>query len=239
MTPTAHPLSPALSTRLDSFERGKAAYIEIQQSLTSLAEGNQQISQKVSHLEAMVEATEASWKGMARKPEVEQAQINADIERCAKLRDEASALRMTADVRSGLQTPIVLQLAEARQALVGLPGSINADYWKDSLAQILGQDGLRESLLQAFVLTRALYLNGLKTDDSALLANGGRDRDDAIQKGISAAFANELMKLFKGAEADAQAPLLATLPAPVKHEVVVTSPVGMRRLREQLERPLA
>lgn len=231
-----HPLPHGLDADLQRFETAKAAYVELQERLNALVEGDQQLKQQADRLEAMADATEKSWREMARTPGVEQAEINSEIERCSQLRSEAQALRLTADARSGLKAPLILQLAEARFALRHTPQAINQAHWEFLLGQILGQEGMRDSLLQAFALTRSLYLARLSSDDSSLAhLDGQRQRQDAMKKGVVMAFANELIKLFDGEEDTVQAPALAALPRKASQEVSVRGLVELNRLRQSTE----
>nr|WP_313405736.1 hypothetical protein [Pseudomonas sp.] len=226
------PLSPELEERLNNFNTTKAAYIDAQERFLGITQGNLQLRQQADQLERMADTTDASWKKMAASCTVEQSEINAEIERAKKLRDEAQALRLTAAERSHLIDPWIVQLAELRLKLKNTPESINGEHWKSQLSQLLRQEGLRETLLQAFVLCRASFLSNL-SGNSAILDRlpTTHERQDAIDKGIWKAFRKELEALFAG-EAEGTTPQqLATMPPAVPGEVVVDSPVAMNKLR--------
>lgn len=227
-------LSPELQKRLNHFNTIKAAYVEAQQRFSALVQGDQQLRQRAAQLEKMADATDASWKKMAVSQKVEQADINAEIERATKLREEAKALRLTADARSHLKEPQAIQLAELRLQLSGSPAAINNEYSRDILAQVLGQEGLRESLLQAFTLCRDLYLRNLASREPRLdLCNGQHERQEMIAKGIWKAFNQELEGLFAGAEKHTKSPELASMPPTVAHEIVAASPVALMKLKRE------
>lgn len=226
------PLSPELEERLNNFNTAKAEYLDAQQHFLGIFQGNLQLTQQADQLERMANATEASWKKMAASVEFEQSEINAEIERAKKMRADAQALRLTMAERSHVADPFIIQLAEQRLKLKHIPESINGEYWKSQLSLVLRQEGLRETLLQAFVLCRASFLGNL-SDNLPILdrLRTAHERQDAIEIGTWTAFRKELEALFAGAAESATPQVLATMPPAVAGEVVVDSPIAMNKLR--------
>lgn len=226
------PLSPELEERLNSFNTTKAEYIDVQQRFLGISQGNLELRQQAEQLERMADATDAAWKKMAASVEFEQSEINAEIERAKKMRADAQALRLTMAERWQVADPFIVQLAELRLKLKHTPESINGEYWKSQLSQLLRQEGLRETLLQAFVLCRASFLGNL-SDNLPILdrLRTTHERQDAIDKGIWKAFRKELEALFAGAAESAKPQELATMPPAVAGEVVVDGIVAMNKLR--------
>lgn len=227
-------LSPELQNRLSHFNTIKAAYVEAQERFSTFVQGEEQLRQRAAQLEKMADATDASWKKLAVSQKVEQADINAEIEHATKLREEAKALSLTADARSHLKGQQLIQLAELRMKLRGSPDAVNNEYLQDVLTQVLGQEGLRESLLQAFTLCRDLYLGNLTSREPRLqFCSGQRERQEMIAKGIWKAFSQELEGLFAGAEKHTKSPALAFMPPTVAHEIVTESPVALMKLKRE------
>lgn len=225
-------LTPELQERLTSFETDRDAYIGLQEKLTAVVKENQRLKQKATELEGQANRTDASWKAMAKSGTIEQDKINDEIERSAQLKKEANALRLTAEARTGIQSECVVQLAEARMKLVGVPDAINKTYWQALLAKALGQEGIRETLLELFALSRALFLKSLDEHDGLLSrCNSLRERQAKTQELTWVTFGKELEKLFDGSEQDVLAPSLVTMPPSVSKEVLVGTPGELRKLR--------
>ncbi|MEI5003498.1 hypothetical protein RJ815_33730, partial [Pseudomonas aeruginosa] len=119
---------------------------------------------------AQAEATEQAWRKRAIQPQVDQTEISAEIERGAALKRQVQALRATVEARSGLTAPVLLEMAELRAGLQKEPAAINTAYWRALLDQVLAQDGLRDALLQAFTLSRDIYLSQLDSLEPVLAA---------------------------------------------------------------------
>ncbi|WP_116425094.1 exonuclease SbcC [Pseudomonas citronellolis] len=233
-------LKPELQERLAHFEMNRHAYVDAQQRFSEIEQENIRLASQASKLEAQAEATEQAWRKKAVQPQVDQSEITEEMGRGETLRNEAQALRSTVEARTALKAPLLLEMAELRAALRREPSAINEAYWRALLDQVLIQDGLREALLQAFVLSRDLYLSKLGDMEPVLAArcNGQPARQAFIAKGAWDVFSNELERLFAGAENDMEAPLLASLPAPVRGEVVAETPVELHRLRQTAVSPL-
>ncbi|AKA25956.1 hypothetical protein PCL1606_45090 [Pseudomonas chlororaphis] len=172
---------------------------------------------------------------MAQSATIEQSKINEEIERSAQLKKDAEALRLTADVRSGPQGALVIQLAEARMKLVRAPTTINKAYQQTLLANALAREGIRESLLELFALSRALFLKSIEEHDGVLShCNGQRERQAKVHELTWRTFGQEVQKLFDGAEQNVQAPYLAVMPEIVHKEVLVETPGDLKRLRDRM-----
>ncbi|EQC1705473.1 TPA: hypothetical protein ACF4EW_007311, partial [Pseudomonas aeruginosa] len=137
------------------------AYADAQQRFSDIAQEDTRLAAEASKLEAQAEATEQAWRKRAIQPQVDQTEISAEIERGAALKRQVQALRATVEARSGLTAPVLLEMAELRAGLQKEPAAINTAYWRALLDQVLAQDGLRDALLQAFTLSRDIYLSQL------------------------------------------------------------------------------
>lgn len=226
-------LNPELQEQLTRYEQDLSAYVGLQERLTDLVQEEQRLKQQAFVLEGQAERTDASWTALAQSTTIDQSKINEEIERSAQLKKDAQALRLTAEVRSGIQGALVIQLAEARMKLVRVPGMINKAYQQTLLANALAQEGIRESLLELFVLSRALFLKSIDEHDGVLSScNGQRERQAKIQELTWRTFGQEVQKLFAGAEHDIEAPALVVMPSTVQREVLVETPGDLMRLRQ-------
>lgn len=226
-------LDPNLQEKLAHFELNRHAYLDVQQRFSEIVQEDQRLRSQASMLDTQVNATDRAWRQLASEPNASQVEINAEIERGRKLQQEAEVLRLTADARSGTQSKLMINLAEARMKLVHAPGEINKAYWQALLAKALTQEGMRESLLELFALSRALFLKSIDEHDGVLSScNGQRERQAKTQELTWRAFGQEVEKLFNGAEKDIQAPTLAVMPSTAHREVLVETPGDLMRLRQ-------
>lgn len=226
-------LSPKLLEQLTRFEQDLGVYTGLQDRLTDLVQEEQRLKQQASTFEGRADRTDASWKAMAQSTTIDQVKINEEIERSAQLRKDAQALRLTAEARSGVQGAVLIQLAEARMKLVHVPGTINKAYQQTLLSNALAREGVRETLLELFALSRALFLKSIDEHDGVLSScNGQRERQAKTQELTWRTFGQEVQKLFDGAEHDIQAPALAVMPSTVQREVLVDTPGDLMRLRQ-------
>lgn len=224
-------LSPELQERLACFEANRDVYITLQNQYTEVVQENQRLTQKASELEGQANRTDASWKAMSKSATIDQGKINEEIERSAQLRKDAQVLRLTAEARTGIQSNLVIQVAEARIKLVGVPGSINKEFHQALLAKALQQEGTLDILLELFTLSRALFLRSLDEHDGLLShCNSQRERQAKTQELTWVMFGKELAKLFDGAEKETLAPTLITMPPAVPKEAVVDTHVALRKL---------
>ncbi|MGA4447710.1 hypothetical protein ACPA0O_10565 [Ectopseudomonas chengduensis] len=226
-------LDEGLQEELAHFELGRDTYLSFQQQYSTILVEDQKLREKAAGLEKQADATDKAWKQMAVQPAANQAAINEEIKRSEQLRQEAKALRQTADARIQLKDPLILPLAEQRRHIEGQPASINRQYWQALLSQALGEEGFRDSLLQVFVLCRDIYLSNLGSIEPLLAArcNGQVERQRMIEQGIRQAFTQELEALLADTEPHIRSPLLASMPPPVNQEIVAKSPVELNRLR--------
>ncbi|KAA5846512.1 hypothetical protein F2A37_07705 [Pseudomonas chlororaphis] len=226
-------LSPELQEQLMRFEQDLSVYVGLQGRLTELVQEEQRLKQQALTLEGQASRTDTSWKAMAQSATIDQGKINEEIERSAQLRKDAQALRLTAEARSGVQGAVVIQLAEARMKLVRVPATINKAYQQTLLVNALAREGVRESLLELFALSRALFLKSIEEHDGVLSScNGQRERQAKIQELTWRVFGQEVQKLFDGAEQNVQAPALAVMPGTVHREVLVETPGDLMRLKQ-------
>ena len=226
-------LDPNLQEKLAHFELNRHAYLDVQQRFSEIVQEDQRLRNQASMLDTQVNATDRAWRQLASEPNASQTEINAEIERGRKLQQEAEVLRLTADARSSTQSKLMINLAEARMKLVHAPGEINKAYWQALLAKALTQEGIRESLLELFALSRALFLKSIDEHDGVLSScNGQRERQAKTQELTWRAFGQEVEKLFNGAEKDIQAPTLAVMPSTAHREVLVETPGDLMRLRQ-------
>ncbi|EJM77924.1 hypothetical protein [Pseudomonas sp. GM60] len=224
-------LNPELQERLACFEANKTAYIALQKQLTEVTQEDQRLKKKASELESQADRTDASWNAMAKSATIDQSKINEEIERSAKLRKEAQDLRLIAEARTDIHNKLVIQVAEARIKLVGVPSTINKEYHQALLARALKQEGTLDILLELFTLSRALFLKSLDEHDGLLArCNSMRERQTKTQELTWVTFGKEIEKLFDGAEKEALAPTLATMPPAVQKEIVVDTHVALRKL---------
>ncbi|OEC47450.1 hypothetical protein A7D27_00555 [Pseudomonas sp. 1D4] len=226
-------LSESLQTELAHFELDRHAYSDLQKRFSAIIEEDQKLKEKAVSLEKQADATDKAWKRMATQPDAYQASINEEINRSEQLRKEAAELRQTADARSHLKDSLLLPLAEQRMSLNGRPAAINRQYRQALLAKVLEQEGLRDTLLKAYALSRDIYLSGVEELEPVFAArcDGQHERQRMTGQGIQKAFFEALETLLAGAEQHAKSPLLATMPPLVAQEVEVTSPAGLQKLR--------
>lgn len=231
-------LAPELLERVACFNTDKEHYTSLQTQLTEVIQESQRLNQKAAELEGQAKRADASWNKLANSATVDQDKINEEIERSAKLRSDAQALRATAEARAGLQNNLIIRVAEARLKLVSAPNAINKAHWQAQLAKVFAQDGMRESLLEMFALSRALFLKSLEEHDGLLRGcNSMRERQAKTNELTWKAFGKDLEKLFGDDEESAQAPSLVTMPPIVSKEVSVNTPGELLRLKnENLDR---
>ena len=226
-------LDQSLQEKLAHFELNRHAYLDVQQRFSEIVQEDQRLRNQASMLDTQVNATDRAWRQLASEPNASQTEINAEIERGKKLQQEAEVLRLTAGARSNTQSKLMINLAEARIKLVHVPGEINKAYWQALLAKALTQEGIRESLLELFALSRALFLKSIDEHDGALSrCNGQHERQTKIQELTWRAFGQEVGKLFNGAELVIQPPTLAVMPSTVHSEALVETPGDLMRLRQ-------
>jgi len=226
-------LAPELRELVVCFDADKENYIALQNQLAEVTQESQRINQKASELEGQAKRTDASWNDLAKSATIDQDKINEEIERSAQLRKDAQALRVTAEARTGLQNNLIVRVAEARIKLAGVPNVINKAHWQTQLAKIFAQDGMRESLLEMFALSRALFLRSLEEHDGLLRGcNSMRERQAKTNELTWKAFGKDLEKLFGDDEESALAPSLVTMPPAVSKEVVVNTPGELLRLKK-------
>lgn len=233
-------LAPELQDRLTRFETRRDAYVDVQQRFSGIEQETIRLATKASTLEAQADAAEQAWRKQAVQPQADQSEIKAEIERCSALRTEAKALREAVGARSGVGAPLLVEMAELRASLLNELAEIRRAHSTELLDQVLSQDGLRDALLQAFALSRDLYLNNLGSLEPLLAArcNGAVERKAFISKGIWEAFSGDLRRLFAGAEAEMDATSISSLPEPIRGEVVAKTPGELQRLRRASAKPL-
>lgn len=227
-----HSLTPEFQHRLTCFEADKAVYVDLQNKLVEVSQENQSLLHKAAELEGQASRTDASWKRLAGTGKIDQAKVNEEIERAEKLRKEAQAIRATVEARASLENNLIMRLAEARMKLSNEPLTLNNEYWKAQLAKMLAREGLREELMQIFVLSRALSIRDLKIHEGLFRhCHGSREREEKKNELVWKWFGKELEKLFDGAEKDAAPPALATVPSALTKEVAVNSPATLHKLK--------
>ena len=225
-------LAPELQERVAGFEADKNIYVSLQKQLAEVTQETQRLKQKAAELEGQAKRTDASWNDLAKSATINQDKVNEEIERSAQLRKDAQALRVTAEARTGIENNLIVRVAEARMKLVGAPNGINKEYWQAKLSKIFAQDGVRESLLEMFSLSRALFLRSIEEHDGLLRGcNSMRERQVKTNELTWKAFGKDLEKLFCDDEVNALAPSLVTLPPAVSKEVLVNTPGELRKLQ--------
>ncbi|MQU55053.1 hypothetical protein [Pseudomonas sp. FSL R10-1339] len=228
-------LSPELQERLSCFEVNRDAYITLQNQYTEVVKENQRLTQEATRLETQASLTDASWNAMGKSGTIEQSKINEEIKRSAQLRKDAQALRFTADARIPIQKNLVVQVAEARLKLVGVPGSINKEFQQTLLSQALKQEGTLEILLELFTLSHAVALKSLGEHDVVLSrCNSPYERQEKIKEITWITLGKKLEKLFDGAEKGALTPTLATMPPAVPKEAVVDNTAAFLKLKRTI-----
>lgn len=227
-------LTPELKHRLNCFEADRAVYVDLQNKLLDVSQETQRLLKKATELEGQASRTDTSWKRLAATGDIDQPKINEEIERAEKLRKEAKTMRATAEARAELENNLILRAAKARMAIIKEPAAINQEYWQGQLEKSLARDGLREELLNVFVLSRALCLRNLETNEILLSScNGQRERKAKTDELIWRSFRKELERIFDGGEVDATPPALATVPPSLSKEAVVNSPSALHKLQFQ------
>lgn len=227
-------LSPELLEQLTRFEKDLGIYTGLQDCLTELVQEEQSLKQRVTTFEGRAARTDASWKAMAQSATIDQGKINEEIERSTRLRSDALSLRLTIEARGGVQDKVVIQLAEARMKLVRVPGTINKAYQQTLLSNALAREGVRETLLELFVLSRALLLRNIDEHDGVLSSCNGQHERQAKTKELAwRTFGLEVQKLFDGAEHGIQAPVLAAIPSTVHGEVLVNTLGDLMRVKRE------
>lgn len=228
-------LSPELQQSLADFEVNRDAYITLQNRYTEVVQENQRLTQKAAELEGQANRTDASWNAQGKSGAIEQSKINDEIERSAQLRKDAQELRFTAEARAGIPNSLIIQVAEARLKLVGVPGSINKLFQQDLLEQALKQGGTLDILLELFTLSNAVLLKSLAEHDVVLSrCNSQHERQMKIQELTWIALGKRLEQLFDGAEKETQAPTLAAMPPAVPKEAVVDNTAALLKLKRTI-----
>lgn len=228
-------LSPELQQSLANFEVNRDAYIALQNRYTEVMQENQRLTQKAAELEGQANRTDASWNAQGKSGTIEQSKINDEIERSAQLRKDAQELRFTAEARAGIPNSLIIQVAEARLKLVGVPGSINKLFQQDLLEQALKQGGTLEILLELFTLSHAVMLKSLAEHDVVLSrCNSQHERQMKIQELTWIALGKKLEQLFDGAEKETQAPTLAAMPPAVPKEAAVDNTAALLKLKRTI-----
>lgn len=228
-------LSPELQQSLANFEVNRDAYITLQNRYTEVVQENQRLTQKAAELEGQANRTDASWNAQGKSGTIEQSKINDEIERSAQLRKDAQELRFTAEARAGIPNNLIIQVAEARLKLVGVPGSINKLFQQDLLEQALKQGGTLEILLELFTLSHAVLLKSLAEHDVVLSrCNSQHERQMKIQELTWIALGKKLEQLFDGAEKETQAPTLAAMPPAVPKEAAVDNTAALLKLKRTI-----
>ena len=228
-------LSPELQQSLANFEVNRDAYITLQNRYTEVVQENQRLTQKAAELEGQANRTDASWNAQGKSGTIEQSKINDEIERSAQLRKDAQELRFTAEARAGIPNNLIIQVAEARLKLVGVPGSINKLFQQDLLEQALKQGGTLEILLELFTLSHAVMLKSLGEHDVVLSrCNSQHERQVKIQELTWIALGKKLERLFDGAEKETQAPTLAAMPPAVPKEAAVDNTAALLKLKRTI-----
>ncbi|WP_030131790.1 hypothetical protein [Pseudomonas sp. QTF5] len=228
-------LSPELQQSLANFEVNRDAYIALQNRYTEVMQENQRLTQKAAELEGQANRTDASWNAQGKSGSIEQSKINDEIERSAQLRKDAQELRFTAEARAGIPNSLIIQVAEARLKLVGVPGSINKLFQQDLLEQALKQGGTLEILLELFTLSHAVMLKSLAEHDVVLSrCNSQHARQMKIQELTWIALGKKLEQLFDGAEKETQAPTLAAMPPAVPKEAAVDNTAALLKLKRTI-----
>lgn len=226
-------LAPELQELVTCFDTDKENYIALQKQLAEVTRESERLNQKAAELEGQAKRTDASWNDLAKSATIDQDKINEEIERSAQLRKDAQALRVTAEARTGLQNNLIVRVAEARMKLAGAPNVINKAHWQSRLAKLFAQDGMRESLLEIFSLSRALFLRSLEEHDGLLRGcNSMRERQAKTNELTWKAFGKDLEKLFGDDEKSALAPSLVTIPPAISKEVLVNTPGELMRLKK-------
>lgn len=232
--PLSSTISPALKERVSHFEMNTHAYQEAQQKFASITEEDRRLDSQASSLERQAAATRKSLQVSAAATPTDQAAINAEIEREEQLKSQAQALRKTIAARSGLAELHQPGMSELRAVLRKETDAINQDHWRELLDQVLGLEGFRESVLQTYVLSRALYLSRLGSLEPVLARCINQlERDAYIAQGIKNAFVDELLRLFAGEELTSYAPHLVAMPSTVRDEAVALTPVARHMLKRR------
>jgi hypothetical protein len=206
-------LTHEVMLELIDFEGARDDYKQLQKRLSDAGGEDRDLLRKAELLERQAKAAESDLENMARSPTVRQSEINDELKRIETMRDDARGLRFTAKCREGMQEPISFDLASKRNHLEGAQVTLNRKIWKDILERLFAQEGIRESFLQAFVLSRALYLTEVETNPTLMKGfDTSAERSNAIQSGILVAFAKDVLKLLSGAEKESSAPVLTDIP---------------------------
>ena len=227
-------LSPELQERLKVFEANKDDYISLQKQYTEFVQEDQRLAHEAVKLDNLASNTESSWKKMSRSGTIEQDKINEEIARSATLRQEAEALRITANARNEIKEDISFKVSEARLKLLNAPESINKDLQLALFERALNRPGTIDILLELFALRRAVTLKSLVEHEVALSrCNSQRERKTKIQELTWNAIGEKLEKMFDEIESETHVPTLAAMPHTVAGEVVVNRLTDFIRLRSK------
>ncbi|HTN32255.1 MAG TPA: hypothetical protein VL178_15705 [Pseudomonas sp.] len=213
------------------FEDKKAAYLKLQEEIAEAREGEHTPLRQAEALERQAHAAELALENAARFRNIEQDEISAELMRIEKMKQEGKELRFTAKCREGKAEPLSLQLAALRLPLEGLQRRINNAANKELLRQVLNQPGMRDALLQAFSLSRAITFETFESCPELLahcIDNQHRERE--IKKRVNSDFTDMLLRLFGGVETETFPPQLATLPARAAGEKPM-SPAQLHKAR--------
>lgn len=146
ITTTSFTPSPVLQQHLEEFQSRRQAYQEAQAVYQQSVQETRRLEQTADALEGEADAANASWKEMAKDRHVDQRKINAEVERSVQLKMDAEKFRRTASVRQELHGELVVQMAEARAAVLAASRAVRGRYVDERLQALLATEGLAELL---------------------------------------------------------------------------------------------
>jgi len=216
-------LPASLQSRAMKLRERVSEYQEQQQNYLQAKAETARLRESAAALDAEAEEANSTWKAMAMQRTAEQKKINAEIERCARLKEQAGALQRTAEVREELHAQLVVGLAEKRFGLNHSVDAINRDYQAHMLESLLATPGLKDTLSKIYSLTRRKFLDQYDSIESVLYRKEGQAETEINHQFIQAL----------GLDTSSNAPQLASVPAPVSGEIVATGRIALERLKKE------
>lgn len=226
-------LPERLRPMASKFQAEVQEYQDTQQQFLAAVAETSRLKNAAAVLEAEAEQANKQWKAMACEPRSDQRKINGVIERSVKLKQDAAALRLTAEVRDELHDQLTLKMAKARFALLGKDHNINKAFNEYHLEQCLADSSWVSQVAEIFAASRAVFLeqrSGLEGFERAIapvVVQAGQEYSEPVMLN----FAKVLLRKMGSAGA-AAVKVIAQLPEPVSGEIVTSSRVALQKLEK-------
>ncbi len=221
-TNAQYAISPALQERVRAFEAERDDYLEQQRDFQDAMQETARLRATAEALAAESEEANAAWKEMAKERKADQRKINAQIERSVSLKQQADGLTNTAEVREELHRALAVGLAKARFKLKSSVSNVNAGFLAERLAFLLETPGLKDVLSEIYAISLHNHQLSVSAEENFI-----REVRGSLKASSHKAFVETL-----GIDCDKAVPVLASMPPPVKGEVVAEGALPLKRFEE-------